>query len=338
MAEDERAEEESWVELRRFSDGILAKTVADFLEGSDIEVRLHGSAAESGIGIFGVTPDIRLLVREARLDAAHEALRALDRADIDDSPYRDSSPRTEAEVAADAQGTRDLRDRKKAWFAPMLAVLVPVGGGHFYARHGIVGFGIIASMIAATVTGHPEAILGVVAFDAIFSFFATKRLNEKRAWSRAKQGVVSVALVAATLLFGTDFLSDVRSQSLSCEQMFAEGVLRTELGPGSFAAGGKSSAGSCQQSFVTADGQSRVVAAHVFAKTSGAKAAIMPEVRGTAVVQNLGDEAIREEVRNGTNDSYCRVTTRKRRALVSASGTCDSHLEALVRLALSKME
>ena len=99
--------------------------------------------------------------------------------------------------------------------AAFLAVVVPIGGGHFYARHGAAGTilaaGIIGAALGMVFAGRGElartwALL--VAADMVGSFWAVRRFNAKRVPSESTQR--RWALVAVLLAFATTLLTAER--------------------------------------------------------------------------------------------------------------------------------
>jgi hypothetical protein len=195
------APEVDWVELLRVHDRFQADITVRFLEDHGVPVQT-GGGANTALPMMGLT-DVRILVPREDLERAVQVLEAMrtDRPEM--HPFRDAPPEPyEAPVA-----------KRKPAFAIVLALLVPIGGGHFYARHGAAG----AILAAGTLGGWLASYFGVrsllwasallVAGDALLSPLAVRRANanelpsdgRQRAWAL---GAVVVAYVTALLLRG----------------------------------------------------------------------------------------------------------------------------------------
>jgi hypothetical protein len=178
-----------WVELLRMHDRVQADITVRFLEDHGVRVQVSGGA-NSALPTLGLT-DVRLLVHGEDVERAEQALEAMRGGRSDAHPFRDQPPEPyEAPVA-----------KKKAPFAVMLALLVPVGGGHFYARHGAAGTilaaGIIGGFIASVlwVRGVAHTCWILVLLDAIFAPAAVRRANAGRVPSEARQRAWALAAV-----------------------------------------------------------------------------------------------------------------------------------------------
>jgi hypothetical protein len=185
---------DEWVELVRMHDRVQADITARFLEDHDVRVRTSGGA-NSALPTLGLT-DVRLLVPRESLERAEQALAAMREGRSDEHPFRDQPPEPyEAPVA-----------KKKAPFAVMLAVLVPVGGGHFYARHGAAGAILAAGIVGgflASVLWAPSVVYTcgfIVLLDAAFAPLAVRRANASRIPSESRQRLWALAAVVVAWL------------------------------------------------------------------------------------------------------------------------------------------
>jgi hypothetical protein len=108
-------------------------------------------------------------------------------------PFRDAPPEPYEVPTA----------RRKAPFAVILALLVPIGGGHFYARHGAAGTilaaGILGGFLGARfgVQGLLWASALLVLLDAASSPLAVRRANRGSIPSEGRQRVWALAAVVA---------------------------------------------------------------------------------------------------------------------------------------------
>jgi hypothetical protein len=187
--DDER--EEEWLELRRLHDPIAADMTARFLADHGIRVQVLGGSTNA-LPSMGLT-DIRITVPRSCAEEAEEALRALDAGTADDHPFRGGGSGPES--------YEKPIERKKWAFAPILGFLVPIGAGHFYARHGhaatVLAAGIVAGVLGGWL-GLPQLLLAssaLVAIDIVTSPFAVKRFNEGRVSPEGKQRAWAVAAV-----------------------------------------------------------------------------------------------------------------------------------------------
>jgi hypothetical protein len=159
---------------------------------------------------FDTVLDVRLVVQAEHLPQALETLSALESpgtpielrdelAPISGHPYRDT------EAHADP-----MPRYKRAAFA--LALMLPIGSGHFYAAENVAGAvfcsSIAASLGVALVTRSERplvAALFVIACDALTSLAAVDRHNTRSAAGWSSQAFratacVAFAVVAAMLL------------------------------------------------------------------------------------------------------------------------------------------
>jgi len=197
--EARREEEIDWVEIVRVHDRFEADVTAGFLRDHDVPVQTVGGGS-TALPTMGLT-DLRILVPRADLERAGQVLEAMKRGAAETHPFRDAPPEPyEAPVA-----------KRKAAFAVMLALLVPIGGGHFYARHGAAGTllaaGIIGGVLGARF-GVPALVYAsalLVVIDAVTAPFAVRRTNKgapssegaQRGWALAAVAVAYVLALTA---------------------------------------------------------------------------------------------------------------------------------------------
>lgn len=191
--------DDEWVEIRRFVDATQAEMTRDFLRDHDIAARLRGNtAATSVLNRFDTVIDTRLDVRKEDLDAARDALIALEMGDaVVEEPFRGARPR-------DREEEGEYIAPKKTAAAMMLGFLVPIGAAHFYARHGAAGgiliAGIVGSFLGAFLGQRPELFLAwavIVALDIALAPFAVRRYNAGRVPSEGRQRAGAALVVAA---------------------------------------------------------------------------------------------------------------------------------------------
>jgi hypothetical protein len=192
-----------WVQLRAFSEPMEAEVLRQFLEDHDVPVRVRGNNGRTPV--FAIGYDVRLDVPEDRLEDALGVLEALHAAGHHVDPYRGPQPLTLPEAAreVDVDAPRSA-PRSRVAFAASL--LVPLGGGHLYARHGATAVLLLAGIVGAVLTamqGRPEmmfAAAALVGFDAVGSVFAARRTAAGLPWSVMKQRLV--ALLAIGCAYG----------------------------------------------------------------------------------------------------------------------------------------
>jgi hypothetical protein len=164
-------EEVDWVELLQVHDRFQSEITAQFLRDHGIDVQTSGGA-NWAVPTISMT-DMRLLVPRVDLERARQVLAAMRAENTEVHPFRDAPPEAyEAPVA-----------KRNGAFAVMLALLVPIGGGHFYARHtaagAILAAGILGGFLGARF-GMPFLFWGsglLVLADAVSSPFAVRRAN-----------------------------------------------------------------------------------------------------------------------------------------------------------------
>jgi len=205
--------DDEWVVLRRYDDGMAAQIAVDFLRDHGVPVGLRGnSGATSVLNRFDTVLDVRLVVRQKDLPDAQEALRALE-----SPPASSRIGEAHPEEAGYASGhpyrsVRAPREEtmpryRRAAFA--LALLVPIGSGHFYARETQAGATYLAGILgcAAVAAASRESWLlaasgFLVLFDAATAPAAVQRHNAGAPRSPSAQIgrsllALGVALVAA---------------------------------------------------------------------------------------------------------------------------------------------
>jgi Putative prokaryotic signal transducing protein len=182
--------DEDWIELLRVHDRMQAEITQRFLEDHEVDVQITGGA-NSALPTLGLT-DVRILVPRDQLERAQSALDAT-RGGVGVHPFRDAPPESyEAPVAT-----------RSSIFAVALAFLVPIGGGHFYARHGaaatIFAVGIFGAFVGAMLGGLPMLMytsILLVLVDAALAPIAVRRANEGHIPSEAKQRAWAFVAVA----------------------------------------------------------------------------------------------------------------------------------------------
>jgi hypothetical protein len=187
--------EEDWVELVRVHDRFEADITVRFLDDHGVPVRTSGGA-NTALPMIGLT-DVRILVPSKDLDRAGQVLSAMRDGLAERHPFRDGPPEPyEAPTPT-----------RKAPFAVALALLVPIGAGHFYARHTAAGAvlagGILGCLVGAYFGAHALLCAGIalVCVDAVFSPFAVQRHNREQMPSDNTQRRGAFAVVAAAYVF-----------------------------------------------------------------------------------------------------------------------------------------
>jgi Putative prokaryotic signal transducing protein len=198
-------EEEEWVVLRRYDDPLEAQIAVDFLRHHDVRVSLQGnSGSTSVLNRFDTVLDIRVVVPRSDAASAREVLDAMTVEVTDEQPFRGPAP--------PSQAIEPLHRRRyrRAGFA--LALAVPIGGGHFYARHNagaiVIGGGIVGGFLGVLLRGPPALLIAsasLVLIDALFAPAAVRRFNEGRVPSEEMQrkwalGAVAVSYAVAIVV------------------------------------------------------------------------------------------------------------------------------------------
>jgi hypothetical protein len=179
-------EDDDWIEVRRFDDAIGATMIRDFLLDHDVRVAIRGNPQATRMTWSQTTDNLRIVVPPADLERAREALAAMSAGDT--HPFRGPAP------IADDVAEEKFEKPRSGLGAAMLAVFVPIGAGHFYARHGAAGtilcLGMVGAVLGSILFGHLElfrAWLLLIVVDAVTSFLAVRRHNQKRIPSDAVQ-------------------------------------------------------------------------------------------------------------------------------------------------------
>ena len=190
------ADEDDWVEVRRFDDAIGATMIRDFLLDHDVRVAIRGNPQATRMTWSQTSDNLRIVVPPADLEKAREALAAMSAGDT--HPFRGAAP-----IAEDEQEEKFEKPRS-ALGAAMLACFVPIGAGHFYARHGAAGtifaIGMIGAVLGSVAFGHHElfrAWMILIVLDAVGAFLAVRRFNDKRVPSDAVQRQWAMGAVVA---------------------------------------------------------------------------------------------------------------------------------------------
>jgi hypothetical protein len=191
--------DDEWVEFLRVHDRLEAEITVRFLEDHGVAVQTAGGA-NTAIPTMGLT-DVRILVPSDQAERAAQVLSAM-REDTSKHPFRDAPAEPyDAPVAT-----------RKAAFAVMLALLVPIGAGHFYARHGAAGtilaLGILGGFLASML-GWPSLIYMcglLVIVDAVFAPLAVRRTNRGHVSSEPRQRAWAFAAVVAAWVLALVFV------------------------------------------------------------------------------------------------------------------------------------
>jgi hypothetical protein len=194
--------------LRHFDDAMDAEITLNFLRDHDVRVEVRGNSVNSAtLNRFITVIDIRLVVPAEDLEHAQEVLTAMT-SEATEHPFRGARP---PELAIE-ESAAPLVQRRHRSAALILAILVPIAGGHFYARHTgaaiVLALGIVGSFLVALMLGMPQLLIAsalLVGVDAVLSTVAVRRFNEGRLPSEAKQrawafGAVVVAWAVALAL------------------------------------------------------------------------------------------------------------------------------------------
>lgn len=191
----EHADDEGWVEIRRFDDPLQAEMVKDFLRDHGLRVSTRGNAGTTAVlNRFATVVDIRLDVPASQVDAAREALAAMDVGEATEQPFRGLQPA--------GRDDEDYVPPRRASTAMMLGFVMPIGAGHFYARHGAAGGIFLAGIIGAglgVVLGLPQLGLawGILALiDIVGARWAVRRANAGRVPPESAQRLGALAAVA----------------------------------------------------------------------------------------------------------------------------------------------
>ncbi len=205
MVEDafDDKDEGDWVEVRRATTPVEADMVRNFLRDHGVPSAINGDSGGTRLVWQQTMMDIRIVVAPSDLENAREVLTAMT-AHTTEHPFRGAPPvaRVEEEPYV---ATRSMMA------APMLAALVPIGAGHFYARHGAAGTILCAGVAGAflgIMLGHLELALTwgiLVVVDIAGSVLAVKRFNVQRVPTESVQrgwaiGAVVIAFAIGAIL------------------------------------------------------------------------------------------------------------------------------------------
>jgi hypothetical protein len=200
VSSDDDATNDEWVVLRRYDDPLEAQIVVDFLRHHDVRVALQGnSGATSVLNRFDTVLDIRVVVPRSEADSAREVLDAMTVEITNEQPFRGRAPSSQA-----IEPMHRPRYRRAAF---VLALAVPIGGGHFYAQHNAGGIvlagGIVGGFLGVLLRGPPTLLIAsaiLVLLDALLSPLAVRRYNEGRVPSDETQRKWALGAVVASYL------------------------------------------------------------------------------------------------------------------------------------------
>jgi hypothetical protein len=203
MVEDaalEAPEEGDWVEVRRATTPVEADMVRNFLRDHGVPSAINGDSGGTRLVWQQTMMDIRIVVAPSDLDNAREVLAAMT-ADTAEHPFRGAPPvvRDEEEPYV---ATRSMLA------APMLAALVPIGAGHFYARHGAAGTILcagVAGSFLGILLGHLELAVTwgiLVVVDIAGSVLAVKRFNAQQVPTESVQRGWAIGAVVIAFAVG----------------------------------------------------------------------------------------------------------------------------------------
>jgi hypothetical protein len=202
--DDEReaeADEGNWVEVRRVSSPVEADMIRDFLREHGVKSAVNGNAA--GMQLAYTATDIRVVVSPRDVENAREVLAAMV-AETVEHPFRGAPPPLKEEE-------EPYVAKRSMLAAGMLGFLIPIGAGHFYARHGAAGTILCAGVVGSflgVVFGHRElatswAIIAVL--DIVGSFAAVRRFNTQRVPPESTQRNWAMAVVVLAFVVGWFF-------------------------------------------------------------------------------------------------------------------------------------
>lgn len=195
---------DDWVVLRTFDEPMLARMTLDFLRDHAIPVQVRGDSPDGVRNLYSPF-DMRIAVPRARLDEAREALDALTAEAATETPFRGPLP---PEELRDDEAAKLPQRKKQPAFAAVLAFLVPLGAGHFYAEHNQTGLVVVAGLVLSVgllVSGAAPAgavFLALVVLDGVFGFFAVRRFNEGRVPPVGRQRLRGLGLVLGGVVLG----------------------------------------------------------------------------------------------------------------------------------------
>jgi hypothetical protein len=207
--DDALAKDDVWVVLRRYDDPLEAQIAVDFLRHHDVRVSLQGNSGSTSIlNRFDTVLDLRVVVPRSEMASAREVLDAMTVEVSTEQPFRGRAPSSQA-----IEPTHRRRYLRASF---VLALAVPIGGGHFYAQHNAGGIvlagGIVGGFLGVLLRGPPALLIAsgiLVVLDALFAPVAVRRYNEGRVPSEETQRkwalgavVVSYAIAIAVAFLG----------------------------------------------------------------------------------------------------------------------------------------
>lgn len=206
-AEAFEAPDENWVEIRRASTPVEAQMVRDFLAEHGVKSAINGDSGGTRLPWQHTMMDIRIVISPRDVESAREVLTAMVATDAD-HPFRGPAPMERLE-----RDDEPYVAKRSAVAAAMLGFMIPIGAGHFYARHGAAGTILCAGMVGSFLgvllgrLGLAIAWAILVVIDVVGSRWAVKRFNEQRVPPESEQrkwamAAVVVAFVAAWFIGG----------------------------------------------------------------------------------------------------------------------------------------
>lgn len=200
-------DEGDWVEVRRVTDRIGAEMIRDFLHEHDVRVAIRGNPQATRMTWSQTSDILRIVVAPGDVEKAHEVLEAMTADEA--HPFRGAAP-----IEDEAERADRFEKPRSALGAAFLAIIVPIGAGHFYARHGAAGSifacGVVGAVIGIVFAGRVElarTVALLVLADVVGSIWAVRRFNEKRVPSEGVQrrwAIAAVLIAFATAMFGRE--------------------------------------------------------------------------------------------------------------------------------------
>lgn len=206
--EGDPEDEGNWIEVRRASTPVEADMVRDFLRDHGVRSAVNGDSGGTRLPWQHTMMDIRIVVAPKDVEDAREVLAAMV-ADTTEHPFRGVPP-----APRDEEEDAPYVAKRSVVAAAMLGLLVPIGAGHFYARHGAAGTILCAGVVGSflgIVFGHSELAVTwalLLAVDVVGSFFAVRRYNEQRVPPESRQR--QLAAVAVIVAFGIGWFGGPR--------------------------------------------------------------------------------------------------------------------------------
>ena len=176
--------DDSFVLLTTARDNVDAMGIRSVLEAEGIEVFVQGEHHRAMEGAFGIFVELRVMVRRSDLDEARELLEEakfaehLPAEEIAAADVTDKSVHRFNERSPDVERT-DTR-RPKPIVAVLLAILLPIGAGHFYVGKRRIGMIIGALLIIDWILYLQgwfvaPAVIALVSLDALGALIAARR-------------------------------------------------------------------------------------------------------------------------------------------------------------------